>query len=287
MQSNRVIATISMIVATPCSSATYARSQRAAPFGLAGGIIRGVAHLALQPNELDSVFRSVGAPARREETGQPAFRLCEHEKRIAHRRRDEELVAGDLVLPIPYRRRPRRVGPHVRAALLFRHRHADRRAVLLCDRDVARIVDAAVDLRQPLLREFRLQAQRRRRGEGHGDRAAMSRLDLGLHIEPGRPRDMRALARLAPRRGVQSLSDREPNQLVIGGMKAHEIDAAAVAVVGVELGGMAVGECAELRDNSAAPSLAPNASRSALAQSAPSRATPREARRRRRRDCNR
>ena len=176
----------------------------------------------------------------------PAFRLCEHEKRIAHRRRDEELVAGDLVLPIPDRRRPRRVGAHVRAALFLRHRHPDRRAVLLRDRDVAGIVDAAVDLRQPLRREFRLQAQRRRRSEGHGDGAAMSRLDLGLHIEPRRPSHMRALARLAPRRGVQAMFDRDPHQLVIGGMKPHEIDPPAIAVVRVEVRRIAVGERAQL-----------------------------------------
>ena len=74
----------------------------------------------------------------------------------------------------------------------------------------------------------------------------MPRLDLGLHVEPRRPRDMRALARLAPRRGVQAVFDRDPHQLVIGGMKAHEIDAPAIAVVGVEIRRIAIGERAEL-----------------------------------------
>ena len=56
---------------------------------------------------------------------------------------------------------------------------------------------------------------------------------------------MRARARFGPGRSVQALFDGEPHELVIGGMVAHEIDAIAVAVVGVELGRIAVGEHAE------------------------------------------
>ena len=42
--------------------------------------------------------------------------------------------------------------------------------------------------------------------------------------------------------------DREPHQLVIGGMEAHQVDAPAVAVVGIEFRRMAVGERAKLDD---------------------------------------
>ncbi len=40
--------------------------------------------------------------------------------------------------------------------------------------------------------------------------------------------------------------DRDPHQLVIGGMKPHEIDPPAIAVVRVEIRRIAVGERAEL-----------------------------------------
>ena len=71
-------------------------AERAAPFGLAGGV-GDIAHLAFEANELDRVFASVGAPARREEAGEPRRGLREHQERIAHRRGDEELVTGDFV----------------------------------------------------------------------------------------------------------------------------------------------------------------------------------------------
>ena len=74
----------------------------------------------------------------------------------------------------------------------------------------------------------------------------MPRLDLALQIKPRGARDMGALARLAPRRSVQARRDGLLHQLMIGGMEAHEIDASAKTVVGVELGRMPVGERAKL-----------------------------------------
>ena len=56
---------------------------------------------------------------------------------------------------------------------------------------------------------------------------------------------MRALARLGPRRGVQPFLDRGLHQRMIGGVEAHEVDPAAVAVVGVEFGRVLVGERAQ------------------------------------------
>ena len=85
-----------------------------------------------------------------------------------------------------------------------------------------------------------------RGGEGHRDRAAVSGLDLALHVEARRAGDMGALARVGPGRGMEALLDRRPHQLVIGGVEADKIDPAPVAVVGVEFGRVPVGERAPL-----------------------------------------
>ena len=136
--------------------------QRAAQLGLARRV-RDVAHLALQSQHLHRVLAAVGPPTRQQEARQPAGRLRQHQERIAHRRRDEILVADELVgsartLGV-HRVRTGGVGAHVRAALLFGHRHADRQALLGRIRHVARIVDARGDPRLPELREFGRRAQ--------------------------------------------------------------------------------------------------------------------------------
>jgi hypothetical protein len=227
---------------------TDAPGERAAPFGFARGV-RDIAHLALEPHDLDRVLRAVRPPARREKAGEAARRLGEGQEGVAHRRRDEELVADKLV-GLAHRVAADRngaggVGAHIRSALFLGHRHADRQALLVSGWNVARIVDVGMDLRQPVFRQLRLLRQARRCGEGHGDRAAVARLDLRLHIVARGARDMRARARLAPRRSVQALFDGELHELVVAWMVAHEIDAIAVAIVGVELGRIAVGEDSE------------------------------------------
>ena len=85
-----------------------------------------------------------------------------------------------------------------------------------------------------------------RSGEGHRDRTAVPGLDLALHVEAGGAGDMGALARVGPGRGMKALLDRRPHQLVIGGVEADKVDAAPVAVVGVEFGRVSVGERAPL-----------------------------------------
>ena len=74
----------------------------------------------------------------------------------------------------------------------------------------------------------------------------MAGLDLAVQIEPRRAGDMRALARVGPWRGVQPVLDRGLHQLVIGGVEAHQIGAAAVAIMGVEFRQMPVRQRAEL-----------------------------------------
>ena len=109
MQSKRVMATISMIVAHAPTLRADHPAERAAQLRLARRV-RDIAHLALEADDLQRVLRSVGSPARHEKTRQAPRRLREHEKRVAHRRRDEELVADEFVslAPVPRRRRESR-----------------------------------------------------------------------------------------------------------------------------------------------------------------------------------
>ena len=67
-----------------------------------------------------------------------------------------------------------------------------------------------------------------------------------LHVGARRAGDMRALARLGPRRGMNPLLDRRFHQRVIGRVKAHQVDPPPIAVVGVEFRRIPVGERAEL-----------------------------------------
>ena len=64
---------------------------------LAGGV-GAVAELVLQALDAEAVAAAVGQDARQQEARQPAVGLREHQERVAHRRRAEPLVAGELVL---------------------------------------------------------------------------------------------------------------------------------------------------------------------------------------------
>ena len=76
----------------------------AAELDLAGGV-RAVAELVLEPLDVDPVALAVGGEARHQEAGEPALGLGEDEEGVAHRRRAEPLVAGELVLGARARRR--------------------------------------------------------------------------------------------------------------------------------------------------------------------------------------
>ena len=84
----------------------------------------------------------------------PPVGLGEHEERVAHRRRAEPLVAGELVLGAGAAAVDRPgdggVGAHVGAALLLGHPHAAQRARLLGGRRVARVVFGGEEARLPL-----------------------------------------------------------------------------------------------------------------------------------------
>ena len=105
------------------------------------------------------------------------------------------------------RRRRRRVGAHVRAALLLGHRHAAERAGLVGGRAELAVVVEREEARLPLGGDLGLLADRRDHRVGHRDRAADAGLDLREQHEERRPRDVRAraaaratAARAGPRR---------------------------------------------------------------------------------------
>ena len=147
-QSKRVIATMSMIVRTPRPSSPTI--QASAPRNsVSQDAFERIAHLALEALDLHRVLRPVRAPARQQETGQAAGGLGQRQEGIAHRRRNEKLVADQFIgLPRTFlanRVGACRVGAHVRPALLLRHRHADGQRRLLIGRHVARVITVGGD----------------------------------------------------------------------------------------------------------------------------------------------
>src|ERR1051326_1441930 len=87
-----------MIVRTPLpSSPPPPPRARAVELDLAR-CVGTVAELVLEALDVKSVACAIRKDAGQQEARQSAWRLREHEERIAHRRRHEPLVAGDRVL---------------------------------------------------------------------------------------------------------------------------------------------------------------------------------------------
>ena len=158
--------------------------------------IGAVAELVLEPLQPQRIDRAIGPKARHEKTGQPARRLRQHQKGVAHRRGEKPLVPGDRI-GISGRRRGRGVGAHVGAALLFGHAHAERHARLFPPRAKRRVVAAGDDFRRDLRQQRRLGGERRQRGARHGDRAQVPALDLRRHVVARRARRLPPAARRA------------------------------------------------------------------------------------------
>ena len=123
---------------------------------LAAGV-RLVAALVLEALQLEAVAAAVRQPAGGKEAGQSLVGLRERQEEVAHRHREEPLVAGDEVrcartAPRRGRTRGRHRRAQVGAALLLRHRHADRDAGLLLRVDRARVVGGPIDQRAPIRR---------------------------------------------------------------------------------------------------------------------------------------
>ena len=117
----------------------------------------------------------------------------------------------------------------IRAALALRHRHPAERAELRLDRTQLRVVDERRQLRQPRLGKLGLGAQRRRRGEGHRERAADAGLDLGQQHEHRGACGMRAA--VAPGESVQPVADTELEQRMPGRVELDLVDPLAEAIV--------------------------------------------------------
>ena len=216
----------------------------AAELDLAGGV-GAVAELVLEALDVEGVALAVGGPARHQEAGDPRLGLGEDEESVAHRRRAEPLVADQLVLragpAAVQRRRGRRVGAHVGAALLLGHRHPAEGAALALGGQRSLVVVEREEALLPLGGELGLLAQRRDRRVGHRDRAADAALGLHQQHELRRPRDVGAGTGFAPGRGVQAVADPDSHQLMPGGVELDLVDPVAVAVVGAQLGLSLVG----------------------------------------------
>jgi hypothetical protein len=230
----------------------HTRALRAYALGIGameldlGRGIRLVAELVLQPLEADLVLRSIRPIARHQIAGQTAFGLGQHQEGIAHRRRHEPFVAGDLDM-IAGRDGAGDVGAHVGAALALGHAHAERDAVLLPPRQGPRIVGAGLDPGQPLRQQRRLRAQRADAGMGHGDGAHVAALGLGREIEPHRARRGRTrLVAAVVRRGMDAVADALGHHGVVGGMELDQVQPIALAIDEVELGRVLVGDAAEI-----------------------------------------
>ena len=212
-------------------------------FDLGRGI-RAVAEFVLQALDVNAVARPVGEPARHEEARQSPLRLCQNQVRIALRRREKPLMAGDAIRTISRAGRAGRVGAHIRPPLLFGHAHADQAAALMFDGDVAWVVFARDDAGHPSWLQPRVAAHRRNRSIGHRGRAERAALDLRLHQIAGRARRVRAghaAVDPRPRPGVVAARHDALHQGVPGGMEFDRIDALPLHVEGMKYGWVAVG----------------------------------------------
>ncbi len=196
-----------------------------------GTRIGSVAQLVLQPLDADVVDVAVRREPGQQEARQPAGAVRENEERVAHRRGEEPLVAGDPVVAAAGGLGARRVGADVGAALLLRHAHADRHAALVARRHEARVILGCADARHPLRRQRAVARERRHAGIRHRRRAQRAVFELRIHdVERGAPH-MRARAGIGPgtRRGAMPLE--VGHQRVVRRM---ELDLVAPTPAGVE-----------------------------------------------------
>ena len=191
----------------------------------------------------------VALPLRRdagdEEAGQSPAGLGEGQERIAHGGGAEPFMAGQAIGAATQRRGAGGVGAHVAAALLFGHRHADRDARLFSEGFERRIVAAADQLFEPGGCDVGLRPEYRDAGIGHVDRAHDAGLGLGEKRQQGGVGDV-ATGGLRPGDVVDAVCHRQRHQLMPGGVKAHLVDAAALAVESGQFGRIAVGLCAKV-----------------------------------------
>ena len=134
--------------------------------------------------------------------------------------------------------RGRAVGAHIRAALLFRHAHAERDAGFLHGRFLARIIFAGDDFRRPGPLDTRRGHDRRNRGVRHRDRAEMAAFKTRRQIEADGARlmgDTFFIRQAFPWRALQANGNGPAHQRVIGGVELDKIDALSGRTVGSQL----------------------------------------------------
>ncbi len=208
--------------------------------------IGAVAELVLQALDIDAVERAVGQAARHEKARQTAVRLGEHQMRIALRRRKEPLVTRDAVRAVGRAHRTGGIRAHVRAALFFRHAHADEPAALAFDGDVARVVIPGEQPRQPIPGQPCVAAHRGDGAVSHGGRAQRAALHLCLHEISRGARRVRAChgnaAGSRPRSAVISALGNALHQDMPGGMEFDAVDAFAADIEVVQHGRVPVGQ---------------------------------------------
>ncbi|MNI43119.1 hypothetical protein D3C73_974400 [compost metagenome] len=132
------------------------------------------------------------------------------------------------------------VGAHVRAALLLGHGHAKGHARLVPRRAHGRVVTAGQNTVDPRLARRRIGLQGRHRGVGHGHGATGARIRLPGQEQDGRVQQM-PVRRPVPGAGGDPCAQSQIHQLMIGRMKGHLVDPAAIAVVGVQHGRNPIG----------------------------------------------
>ena len=195
-----------------------------------GGRVGAVAELVLEALHPDLVATPVVEHPGEEEAPDAGVGLREHEEAVAHRGRAEPLVPREpvgltLERATGRRDRPRRGGPHVGAALLLGHPHAEREPGLVAVRPQHGVVGARGEAGDPAGGDGGLRGERRDRGIRHRHRAEVSRLDLRPHDEAGGPPGVGAAAgRAGPRLGGQAGTDGDLHEVVVRRVELHRVD---------------------------------------------------------------
>ena len=214
------------------------------------GRVGPVAELVLEPDHVELVAGAVGQHPGYDEAGDALRGLGQHEEDVVHRRRGEPLVAVQGVLTVGASRPGLGdVGPDVGAALLLRHAHAAQRTGLVRGRPQPRVVGRRGQQRRPLLGQGVVDPQRRDRGVGHRDRAAVARLGVRPGQEAGRAAQVRvgvAVGLPLPGGRSQPVADRALHEPVPGRVELDLVDPVAVAVVRRQLRVVLVGQPALL-----------------------------------------
>ena len=157
-----------------------------------------VAQFVLQALDADGVKAAVGQDSRQKKAAESGWRLRQHQESVAHGCREKPFVPGqpEALSPtvIAVWRCLRRIGPHVRATLLFRHAHAHGYTGFFRKQLESRVVSAAREFGRPVGMDGRIAAQGRGDRVGHGDRAQDGRLELGEKHETCGPEHVRRYA---------------------------------------------------------------------------------------------